>query len=266
MQMDHLPEKPMKPVTGNSPGETREAVCPEHGVFVARNIVRSIWSRCRACEDVDTAERDRLDAERGALEADARHREAVGMARIPLRFLGNSFESFVVSTDAQRHALTVVRDFAENFNDNGRKGLGLMLAGAPGTGKTHLATATLQRLIAKRVCYMTCMDLIRSMRDTWRHNSDQTGTQLLRYLVSLDLLVIDEVGVQYGSASEKTILFDVVDLRYREKRSTMLVTNQDAEGFEGLLGDRSFDRIKQTNTWVPFDWPSYRPTARRAEA
>ena len=110
---------------------------------------------------------------------------------------------------------------------------------------------------------MTCMDLIRAVRDTWRRDSEKTETQVLSYLERLDLLVIDEVGVQYGTDGEITILFDVLDRRYREVRPTILLTNQDKDGFKKFIGERTFDRLSETCRWVPFDWASFRPQARR---
>jgi DNA replication protein DnaC len=108
------------------------------------------------------------------------------------------------------------------------------------------------------------MDLIRSVRETWRRDCEKTETQVLNYLQYLDLLVIDEVGVQYGTDGEQTVIFDVLDRRYREMRPTVILTNQDKDGFKGFVGDRTFDRLAETARWVPFDWQSYRPTARRA--
>lgn len=78
----------------------------------------------------------------------------------------------------------------------------------------------------------------------------------------MSLLVIDEVGVQYGTEGEQTILFDVLDLRYRGMLPTILMTNQDLSGMKGFLGERTWDRVRETCRWVPFDWESYRPVAR----
>ena len=116
----------------------------------------------------------------------------------------------------------------------------------------------------KLVRYTTALDLVRAVRDTWRRDSDRSELQLLNYLERLDLLVIDEIGMQYGTDGEQTILFDVLDRRYREVRPTILLTNQDKAGFKQFVGERTFDRLAETCRWVAFDWESYRPTARKA--
>ena len=55
-------------------------------------------------------------------------------SRIPARFTGRTFENFCADSDEKRHALTVCRDFAENFAEHSRKGASLILSGKPGTG------------------------------------------------------------------------------------------------------------------------------------
>jgi DNA replication protein DnaC len=241
----------------------QEAVCPEHGKYLSRIIVGRVWSRCPACNDAQLAEEAAAAEREQAAVTERAHRAMLAASQVPARFIGRSFDNFVADTDPKRHALTVARDFAERFPEARRKGAGLIFAGKPGTGKSHLAAAILQHLMPADVRYATCLDLIRAIRETWRKDSERSEGDVLRYLERLDLLVIDEVGMQYGTDGEQTILFDVLDRRYREVRPTVLLTNQDRDGFKTFVGDRTFDRLTETCRWVPFDWQSYRPTARR---
>lgn len=242
----------------------KPAVCPQHGEYLSRHIISRVWSGCPDCVDAERQAQEAAARIEAAAMAERVHLAMLEGARIPQRFRGRSFDNFVASTDAQRHAMTVARDFAENFAEHSRKGSGLILAGRPGTGKSHLAGAILQSLLSPDVRYVTCMDLIRAVRETWRRDSERTETQMLAYFEGLDLLVIDEVGMQYGTDGEQTILFDVLDRRYREVKPIVILTNQDKAGFKGFVGERTFDRLAETARWVPFDWESYRPTARKA--
>jgi DNA replication protein DnaC len=250
----------------------RTAACPTHGEYVSTGFRvnvgagREIWSRCPACESALKAqeEAERLAEQRARQQRE--HERMLGFAQIPSRFVGRSFENFRVDGPPQLHALTVCRDFAEQFDENAKRGKGLILSGMPGTGKSHLAAAILQALIHRNVQYLTCMDMIRRVRDTWRKTSDQSEVEVLDLLSSLDLLVIDEIGVQYGTDGEQTIIFDVLDRRYRDMRPTVLLTNQDKAGLKTFIGERSFDRLTETCRWVPFDWASFRPQARKEAA
>lgn len=237
----------------------RQAHCDAHGAFTSRHVYRSVWTKCPRCSEEATA---RAEAEEERKRADRRaeaHRELLLSAAIPARFIGRSFAGFQAPTPGHQHALTVCRDYAEGFVEFAQEGRGLILAGKPGTGKSHLAGAILQHLLPRLdVRYTTCMDMIRAVRDTWRRDSDRTESQVLGMLQRLDLLAIDEIGMQYGTDGEQTILFDVLDRRYREVKPTLILTNQDQRGLREFVGDRTFDRLIETCRWVPFDWPSHR--------
>jgi len=188
----------------------------------------------------------------------------LGEACIPERFKGRNFDNFVASTDEQKNALKICRDYTQSFADHYKRGTGLIMSGLPGTGKSHLAAAILQGIMPERCgIYVTCMGIIRSVRGTWRKDSEHSEIEVLRTYGTAPLLVIDEIGVQYGTDGEQTILFDVLDRRYRDLMPTILLTNQAKDGFKQFIGDRSFDRLIETSRWVPFAWPSYRATARK---
>ena len=237
--------------------------CTSHGDFESVNIVRGVWSRCPECEKFMRERQEAKEAEERRIRSERNHRAMLADSQIPARFIGSTFDTFVADTNPKRHALTIARDYAENFAENSKRGAVLVFAGKPGTGKSHLAGAILQSVLSSDVRYVTCMDLIRSIRETWRKDSERSESQVLRYFEQLDLLVIDEVGMQYGTEGEQTILFDVMDRRYREVKPMVLLTNQNRDGFKSFVGDRIYDRLVETCRWVPFDWESYRGTARK---
>lgn len=247
----------------------RQADCPSHGAYESagfrlRTGTREIWAQCPSCVEEERQQRLREEAAALVQRQRAAREAAIGEADIPPRFRSRDFSAFVADTDDKRRALSVARDFAEQFEANMRRGAGLVFAGLPGTGKSHLAAAIMLQLVDSRsVRYTTCMGLIRMVRDTWRRDSEVTERQVLRMLCDdLDLLVIDEIGAQYGTDGEQNLLFEVMDRRYSGMRPTILLTNQDKDGFRTFVGDRVFDRLRETSRWVAFDWPSYRPTAR----
>ena len=114
--------------------------------------------------------------------------------------------------------------------------------------------------------YITCMSLIRQVRATWRRDSEKSEGDVLQMLGDVSLLVLDEVGVQYGTDGEQTILFDILDRRYRDMQPTIILTNQDVKGLQEYIGERTFDRLREVSRLVTFDWESYRPVARKESA
>lgn len=84
--------------------------------------------------------------------------------------------------------------------------------------------------------YLNALDLVRMVRDTWRRDSEMTESAVLQELSTVSLLVIDEIGVQYGTEGEQVILFDVLNRRYRDLMPTILLTNLGAKGMKEFLG------------------------------
>lgn len=245
----------------------REQTCESHGKYISvgnKYMDRiEVWSKCQGCEEERIAKQEREATLLRIEQRKAAMAYAIGQAAIPARFIGRSFDNFNAQSKEQTAALTTSRDYAENFEERRKKGESLIFSGKPGTGKSHLAIAILQSLMPGEIgLYVTCMDVIRMVRATWRRDSEKSEEQVLEMLASVPLLVVDEIGVQYGTDGEQTILFDVMDRRYREMMPCVLLTNQNTKGFKDFVGERTYDRLREVSQWVPFDWESYRPTAR----
>lgn len=242
--------------------------CPTHGEYTSSGVkyfgTREIWTPCPTCDEAQKASERQAEAEKQAVAARQRIEAMIEESAIPQRFIGRTFDTFRTATEPQRAALKAAKDFADSFATHYKRGTGLILSGMPGTGKSHLAGAVLQAIMPQHAgLYITCMGLIRAVRGTWRKDSERSEAQVLNMLGGVPLLVLDEIGVQYGTDGEQTILFDVLDRRYRELLPTILLTNQNTEGFKNFVGERSYDRLIETSKWVQFDWDSYRPTARK---
>lgn len=245
----------------------RQTNCDKHGVFMStgrRLIRREVWSVCQKCNE--EREASEIEERRIAMVRRAAYERKALMDRatVPTRFAGRTLAAFNAETPEQIRALAISTSFVRDWDLNLKKGAWLVFSGLPGTGKSHLAIAILQAILPNHVGrYMTCMELIQTLRATWRKESTQSECDLLDEITELPLLVLDEIGVQYGTDSEQNHLFDVLDRRYREMRPTILLTNQNKDGFKAFVGDRVYDRMTEVARWVPFTWPSYRPQARK---
>lgn len=272
--MEHSPEfvRPTLDAVREQLGERQEQ-CDQHGAYTSTGmryaigkLDRRVWTTCPACEDARLAAERQAAAEKATRAEQERMEALLDSAAIPARFIGRSFDTFKASTPHQERALQVLRSYAEDFEAKLKSGASLILLGGPGTGKSHLAGAVLQAIMPRHCgLYTTAMGIIRAVRATWRKDSDRTEGQVLAMLGEVALLVIDEIGVQYGTDGEQTILFEVLDRRYREMRPTILLANQSKEGLRQFLGDRTYDRLTETARIVLFEWDSYRPQARREQ-
>lgn len=250
----------------------RPAHCDIHGDITERGMQwiagRAIrWAGCSACnkavQDAEIAEdvRRQEDARQKRLEA------KISAAGIPEALRDRSFDTYRATNDGQQRALQVAREFADNFwTRHMPTGAVLVLAGERGTGKGHLAVScALQVMQRGTAMYLRTTDLIRRVRATWRRDSAMSEEELLSTLAQLDLLVIDEVGMQRGTEDEQIILFDVIDRRYADLRPTILITNLDGATFKEFVGPRLMDRLNERAIFVPFKWESYRKTLATGE-
>lgn len=248
----------------------RELDCERHGSYIAHGKRfpggrgREIWTMCPGCQADQAEAVQRAADEMAAKSKQAKLERLLNQTAIPARFIGRSFENFRATTDEQRKALAIASEFASGFPEHLRRGSCLVFSGQPGTGKSHLAASILQSILPTHVgVYMTFMGMIRLIRETWHPASLRRESEVLADLGSVPLLVIDEIGVQYGTEAEHTLLFEVMDRRYRDQMPTILLTNQDKDGFKKFVGDRVYDRMTETARWVNFDWSSFRTQARK---
>lgn len=177
------------------------------------------------------------------------------------RYLGLAFDDFRADTDAKAAVLATARRVVDEWDSVLASGESFVFSGRLGTGKTHLAATIVQALIEKdvlRVRYVSALDMIRMVRETWRRDSDTSEIELLDRMAGYDLLVLDEVGVQYGTDAEKITTFDVINRRYQNVVPTIVVTNLNKSGLKEFVGERTFDRLRDPGTWVSFEWGSER--------
>jgi DNA replication protein DnaC len=245
---------------------TRDGQCAQHGAYqetggsISGREDRVRWFGCPAC---NKTEREAEEVEAKANEEQARQARIearLNASGIPLAFRGRTFDNFLVEGAEMQHAVDVVREFALNFwSKHSKQGSFLVLGGVTGTGKSHLALAAAQQVMARGTAmYMDAMDLIRRVRGTWRRDSDKSEEEMIGLLGSIDLLIIDEVGVQRGTDDEQMIVFDVLNRRYRDNRATILLTNLDGRAFTEFMGPRVMSRLSERAQYVSFKWDDWR--------
>lgn len=253
-------------------------VCPTHGEYsgqIQRFLSREMHSECPHCA-AERAGAKRREAEARAVEEQRRARaQRYRAAGLPLRFWERDFEGYRARALDQRKALTTVQRYAEQFAKRGERGTCLLLCGQTGTGKTHLSVALAKVLMADGydVRFVGARAMVREIRDAWRSPTERGGEhkgegEVVSRLVQHDLLILDEVGMQFGSDAEKLLLFDVLNGRYEAIKPTVLISNLVAGELSDYLGTRIMDRMRENGgVMVPFTWSSERgaPVSPRSD-
>lgn len=252
-----------KQTPGTSRGTTKTAVCEKHGAYDQRVMVISftgtpIYEGCPKCAEEDQARRQ--DEHKKAAEVMAagerdRQIRALENMGIRKRFYETTFNTFLPSSAAEKRVLDACRGYAARKKDVAKTGENLFLVGRPGTGKNHLAVSIIREWTGERKI-LKLAEMVRDIRQAYSaHTNEQTDIE--RY-ARLDLLALNEVGVQFGTDAERNLLFEVLDLRYENMLPTILVSNLNVAGIKEFVGGRVIDRLLENGTVLEFTWESYR--------
>jgi DNA replication protein DnaC len=182
-------------------------------------------------------------------------------AGIPERFRDRTLESYGANCEGTGTAKRFAVDFVERFDES--RGRGAMLLGNVGTGKTHLACAICRQLLVdkptRKIMYASVQRAVRRIKETWGKGSGESEAQAIEALARPDLLILDEVGVQFGSETERSLLFDVLNERYERRRATIFISNHNRDEVAAFLGARVIDRMREDDgALIVFDWESHR--------
>ncbi len=222
---------------------------------------------CPVCE-IEKAKREEIERAKRFEQERKAHLLAVTLSRIPVppRFENADFASYELDQagDQQGKRLAQLQNYADHFCEHYAQGTSLILSGGPGTGKTHLALSVAKQIaqIGFQAKYLTTRKLLRQIRDTWNKRSELTEQQIIDQLADVDLLIIDEIGVQRGTDDELNTIFEIIDERYQKSRPSILITNLPWQELKQVIGERSADRLRDSGgKLLTFDWQSHRAPA-----
>jgi DNA replication protein DnaC len=243
---------------------TRNDHCEIHGPFVSKQYLGRIWQTCPKCAQIADLERKAEEQANAVKQAALRKAHNLAKAGIPQRYLDRTLDNYHVSHAGQQRAMDFCRHYVTHFEEALKTGRGAMFVGSTGTGKTHLCLGIAHALLDTgnyRVYFTTTLRAIRRIKDTWGRTSGETEAQAVAALVSPDLLILDEVGVQFGSETEKNLLFDVMNERYERRKPTIFLSNLTKDGVRDYLGERVFSRLREDGgKYIAYDWDDYRAT------
>lgn len=166
-------------------------------------------------------------------ELEARQERKIQKLTRDARFgAAQTLEDFDFSLAPQLNR-TLIRELATcNFIDQSD---GIILTGAPGTGKTHLAKA-----IGHQACRKNYSVIFYKFHQLFADltKADLSGTleKLLKKLLMCDLLIIDDFAFKKIDQQNSEFLYNVVDSRYGTK-SLILTSNRAMSDWMSVFPD-----------------------------
>ncbi len=143
-----------------------------------------------------------------------------------------------------KNILNKSKAFIEAFDKSGGN---LLFYGETGLGKTFLSNCIAKALLDTQhtVLYQSAIHLFEDVcSDVIMKKGQNPGSQeTYRYLYCCDLLIIDDLGTEFTNTFVSSELYDILNTRMREKKSTLISTNLNLQELTERYSTRITTRI-----------------------
>lgn len=170
------------------------------------------------------------------------------------RYFHADLSNYVCNTPKRKEALEKLKIFIEHYQEKT-----LWLVGNSGTGKTMFAAIICRECL--RAHYVKSYQIELELDDCKSFKANESKTELLKRYTKYPVLIIDEIG-KFESKDEVKYLFMIINERYENKKSTVLISNKSKKELVEYLGQPIFDRFTENCMSIEFDFESYRINMR----
>lgn len=146
-------------------------------------------------------------------------------------------------------------DFANNFDTTHSN---MYLYGNAGTGKTYLSSCIANRALQRgfTVYYQSAfklLDMLEKLKFGKYDEDERIGAEYeSKYIFDTDLLIIDDVGTEFITQYSSAALFDIINSRLVEGKSTVISSNFDPIKMGEIYGSRMMSRVAGSFDALPF--------------
>jgi DNA replication protein DnaC len=162
--------------------------------------------------------------------------------RIPPRYEDCRLSGFDPISPSHASALEKALKYSRGYPFLGHdEGLGLLITGNTGVGKTHLAVAVLRELVTQKGArgqFWDFHELMRAIKSSYDPETKTTELQVLSPVMETDILLLDDLGAWRITDWMNDTLFQILNSRYLAKRPTLITTN---------FQDKSVEDVKRAD-------------------
>ena len=138
------------------------------------------------------------------------------------------FKNFII-TEINKKEIEIAKDFTEKCINKNQKN-GLIITGKSGVGKTHLATAILNKLTEKDMLVLMgrLISLLDVIKGTYKDFSSKEK-DIIELYSKVDMLIIDDLGTERISSWAIEKLYTIIENRNENKLPIIVTTRFDKE-------------------------------------
>lgn len=203
--------------------DTAEHICPHCGRVVPKQTYTilgrevTVQPVCKCEAEADDRQKREMEIRERKSEIESRYSSLTSSPK----YRGCTFDNYEISPD-NREAYQAARAFTTAWPDS----KDLLIYGNPGNGKSHLAAAIGNALLADDVIvvFAAYVDLLEAIKATY-NGGDGSEAAILDAICRADLLILDDLGVERPSEYTLDVLFRITERRGRNFRRTVYTTN-----------------------------------------
>jgi len=230
-----------------------EVVCECGESFEAWDLGPLTRRYCDKCSRQKVQEEEEAQRKAEAVLLESRYRELIARFQIPPYWQKVTFENSDPTLN-KRGCFNQALTYAKNFNPQTSGSLILWSRGN-GTGKTHLAACIANyalHQLRQPVIFKKARDLLLEIRRTFSDKGELSEADILNSVLSVELLVLDDVGLDPPSEWVWATYWTVFDRRLEWGLPVVLTVARyplEATGGESTLADRigpgALSRLRQ---------------------
>lgn len=195
--------------------------------------------KCNCSKAIEEQKKLELEKEKQLIEEFEKYRKEefnkkikkyYGTDFITEQFKNQILDNFIVN-ETNKNMKYVAQKFIQKFKNTET---GIIFVGRNGTGKTHIATSIANELRKENIpiIFGTLTDLVEKYNKSYK---EHTEIELTKLYTKVDLLIIDDLGVENMNDWMLSKLFVIVNERMKNELPIIITTNYELEQLKQRL-------------------------------